>query len=121
MDANGIEQIAGNGTWAKIHPWMMDGLGLRAGKLLMFALMYERQTAPDSDSAQRIDAAYIAEATGFSPEETVKTITQLTSQHLIGQALAADGLSIGLEVDMEGVAVALRKASEPEVEDTPEE
>lgn len=114
MDANGIEEIAGNGTWAKVHPWMMEALGLRGGKLLMFALMYERQTAPEGGSAQRIDAAYISEATGFSPEETVKAISQLTSQHLIGQALAADGLSIGLAVDMEGVASALRKVHEPE-------
>ncbi len=121
MDANGIEEIAGNGTWAKVHPWMMDGLGLRGGKLLMFALMYERQTAPDSGSAQRIDAAYIAEATGFSQEETVKTISQLTSQHLICQALAADGLSIGLAVDMDGVASALRKDAETENEDALEE
>lgn len=109
MDTSEIEAAAGNGTWAKVHPWMMDGLGLRGGKLMMFALMYERQTDPGSDDARRIDAAYIREASGFGADETVKAITQLTGQHLLHQALAEDGLSIGLAVDMDGVAAALAK------------
>lgn len=105
MAAQDIKQS----PWAAVSPWMVDDLKLKGDRLMVFALLYERDVRPTQES-DRINADYIAAASGLDPKDLFDVVSTLkTKDHLLDVDFSstAGGLLAGFRASAELVEARL--------------